>query len=213
VHPGCALSSELEKSVGDSLTTGAIATPTARRQMTTVVTSSIIGTTIEWYDFFLYGTVATIVFPHLFFPKASVFAGTLLSLTTFLVGFIARPIGAMVFGHFGDRSGRKSTLIVTLLLTGIATFLIGLVPGYTSIGIAAPLLVSLLRFCQGLVANGVGRSCSRWNMVMKEIVASGQVGLMWVFLLAYCSRRSRSPSSREQWGVSLLCGAGAFLFS
>jgi len=122
--------------------------------MLPVITSSIIGTAIEWYDFFLYGTVATIVFPHLFFPKASVFAGTLYSLTTFLVGFIARPIGAVIFGHFGDRRGRKSTLIVTLLLTGIATFAIGLAPGYNSIGIAAPLLISLMRFCQGLGVGG-----------------------------------------------------------
>jgi len=119
-----------------------------------VITASIIGTAVEWYDFFLYGTVATIVFPHLFFPQANAFVGTLLSLTTFLIGFIARPIGAMVFGHSGDRVGRKSTLVVTLLLTGVATFAIGLMPGYNSIGVAAPILVSLLRFCQGLSIGG-----------------------------------------------------------
>lgn len=126
----------------------------AKPRMLPVVASSVIGTAIEWYDFFLYGTVATIVFPHLFFPEASVFAGTILSLTTFLVGFIARPIGAVIFGHLGDRAGRKSTLIVTLLLTGIATVAVGLTPAYTSIGILAPLLISLMRFCQGLGVGG-----------------------------------------------------------
>lgn len=130
------------------------ATPTTQGQMFPVIASSIIGTAIEWYDFFLYGTVATIVFPHLFFPKESVFAGTLLSLTTFLVGFIARPIGAIIFGHIGDREGRKSTLIITLLLTGTATVAVGLVPGFNRIGIAAPLLISLMRFCQGLGVGG-----------------------------------------------------------
>lgn len=131
-----------------------VSTNTTQRQMFPIVTSSVIGTAIEWYDFFLYGTVATLVFPHLFFPKASAFAGLLLSLTTFLVGFIARPIGAIIFGHFGDRAGRKSTLIVTLLLTGGATVVIGLVPDYNSIGILAPLLVSLMRFFQGLGVGG-----------------------------------------------------------
>ncbi|QBD78356.1 MFS transporter [Ktedonosporobacter rubrisoli] len=126
----------------------------SRRGMWPVIFASTLGTTIEWYDFFLYGTVATLVFPALYFPKFSPFAGTLLSLTTFLVGFIARPIGGVVFGHLGDRIGRKSTLIVTLLLMGISTFVIGFIPGYDVIGIAAPLLVSLMRFCQGLGVGG-----------------------------------------------------------
>lgn len=127
---------------------------TARSRLFFIITASVLGTTIEWYDYFLYATVAVLVFPHLFFPKESVLAGTLLSLTTFLVGFIARPFGSILFGHLGDRLGRKSTLVITILLMGIATFLIGFVPGYDSIGVAAPLLVSILRFCQGLGVGG-----------------------------------------------------------
>lgn len=131
-----------------------ISEPMTTRRMLPVIVASTLGTTIEWYDFFLYGTVAALVFPALYFPKASPFAGTLLSLTTFLVGFIARPIGGIIFGHLGDRIGRKSTLIATLLLMGISTVLIGFIPGYNAIGVAAPLLISLLRFCQGLGVGG-----------------------------------------------------------
>src|SRR5437763_3827196 len=123
-------------------------------QMTRVILSSMIGTAIEWYDFFLYGTIATLVFPKLFFPESDPFVGTLLSLFTFLVGFIARPIGGAFFGHFGDRIGRKSTLIATLLLMGISTLLIGFLPGYAAIGVAAPLLLVLLRLGQGLGVGG-----------------------------------------------------------
>src|SRR5436190_712597 len=105
----------------------------ATRRMLPVIVASTLGTTIEWYDFFLYGTVAALVFPALYFPKADPFVGTLLSLTTFLIGFIARPIGGIIFGHLGDRIGRKSTLIATLLLMGISTVLIGFIPGYNAI--------------------------------------------------------------------------------
>jgi MFS family permease len=124
------------------------------REMAPVVAASTTGTAIEWYDFFLYGTMATLVFPKLFFPESNQFVGTLLSFFTFLVGFIARPIGGAIFGHLGDRIGRKSTLIVTLLLMGIATLLVGFMPGYNQIGIAAPIIVSVLRFCQGLGVGG-----------------------------------------------------------
>src|SRR3989442_5155157 len=123
-------------------------------QMTRVILSSMIGTAIEWYDFFLYGTMATLVFPKLFFPESDPLVGTLLALFTFLVGFIARPIGGAFFGHFGDRIGRKSTLIATLLLMGISTLLIGFMPGYATIGVAAPLLLVLLRLGQGLGVGG-----------------------------------------------------------
>src|SRR5207248_9531142 len=126
----------------------------AQRQMTPVILSSMIGTAIEWYDFFLYGTMATLVFPALFFPKSDHFVGTLLSLFTFLVGFIARPIGGAFFGHMGDRIGRKSTLIATLLLMGISTLIIGFLPGYNAIGVAAPLILTLLRLGQGLGVGG-----------------------------------------------------------
>src|SRR5947209_17894137 len=107
-----------------------------RGQMTRVVLSSMLGTAIEWYDFFLYGTMATLVFPKVFFPKSDVFVGTLLALFTFLVGFIARPFGGALFGHLGDRIGRKSTLVATLMLMGAATFIIGILPGYANWGVA-----------------------------------------------------------------------------
>jgi metabolite-proton symporter len=126
----------------------------SRRKMLPVILASTLGTTIEWYDFFLYGTMASLVFPKLFFPTFDPFVATLLSLTTFLVGFIARPIGGIFFGHLGDRIGRKSTLIATLLLMGIATFIVGFLPGYATIGVAAPILVSVMRFCQGLGVGG-----------------------------------------------------------
>jgi MFS family permease len=125
-----------------------------RQQMSLVVAASTIGTAIEWYDFFLYGTMATLVFPALFFPESDQFVGTLLALLTFLVGFIARPFGGAVFGHLGDRIGRKSTLVATLLMMGLSTFIIGFLPGYASIGVAAPLILVLLRLGQGLAVGG-----------------------------------------------------------
>src|SRR2546426_5065617 len=117
----------------------------SRQQMVPVIFSSTLGTAIEWYDFFLYGTMSTLVFPRLFFPESDQFVGTLLSLFTFLVGFIARPFGGALFGHLGDRIGRKSTLVATLLLMGISTLLVGLLPGYAAIGILAPLILTFLR--------------------------------------------------------------------
>lgn len=125
-----------------------------RQQMVPVIFSSTLGTAIEWYDFFLYGTMATLVFPKVFFPESDPFVGTLLALFTFLVGFIARPIGGAFFGHLGDRIGRKSTLVATLLLMGISTLIIGFLPGYNTIGVAAALILTLLRFGQGLGVGG-----------------------------------------------------------
>jgi metabolite-proton symporter len=118
------------------------------------VVASAVGTTIEWYDFFLYGTAASLVFPKLFFPGASQFVGVLAAFATFFVGFAARPIGAAIFGHYGDRIGRKTTLIATLLLMGISTFIIGLVPGYATIGMLAPVLLTVMRIGQGLGVGG-----------------------------------------------------------
>jgi MFS family permease len=118
------------------------------------VVASTVGTTIEWYDFFLYGTAAALVFPKVFFPSESPAAGVLLSFGTQFVGFAARPIGAIVFGHYGDRIGRKATLISTLLLMGISTFLMGLMPTYAAIGLAAPVLLVVLRVLQGIGVGG-----------------------------------------------------------
>lgn len=119
-----------------------------------VVLASFIGTTIEWYDFFLYGTAAALVFNTLFFPTLDPLAGTLSSYGTFAVGFVARPIGGIVFGHFGDRLGRKSMLVWSLMLMGVATALIGVLPTYASIGMWAPVLLVLVRFVQGIGIGG-----------------------------------------------------------
>jgi len=119
-----------------------------------VVTSALVGATIEWYDFFLYGVVAGIVFNKLYFPAADPVVSTLLAYTTFAVGFVTRPLGGVIFGHFGDRIGRKSMLVMTLMIMGIATFLIGLVPTYAQIGVGAPLLLLLLRVLQGIGLGG-----------------------------------------------------------
>ncbi|MEU7749641.1 MFS transporter [Nonomuraea sp. NPDC049158] len=121
---------------------------------TRVVLASLAGTTIEWYEFFIYGTAAVLVFDKLFFPSYDDLVGTLLSLSTFALAFVARPIGGALFGHFGDRLGRKSMLVVTLCLMGGATLCIGLLPTYGSIGVAAPILLVLLRVVQGLSLGG-----------------------------------------------------------
>jgi metabolite-proton symporter len=126
------------------------ASPARRR----AVIASTVGTTIEWYDFFLYNTAASLIFPALFFPKQAAFTGILLSFGTQFVGFAARPVGAAIFGHYGDRIGRKAMLITTLLLMGISTFLIGLLPSYHTIGYAGPVLLTLLRIGQGLGVGG-----------------------------------------------------------
>jgi metabolite-proton symporter len=124
------------------------------RSIKSVVAASFIGTTIEWYDFFLYGTAAALVFDKLFFPNAAPLVGTLLALSTYAVGFAARPLGGIVFGHFGDRVGRKSMLVISLLLMGVATVLIGCLPTYSTLGVAAPVLLVALRFTQGIGVGG-----------------------------------------------------------
>ncbi len=125
--------------------------PTPMRR---VAFASCAGTTIEFYDFFIYGTAAALVFPTVFFPALGSAAGTVASFATFAVAFVARPVGAILFGHFGDRLGRKRTLISTLLLMGVATVLIGLLPSADTIGVAAPILLVALRFAQGLAVGG-----------------------------------------------------------
>ncbi|MCA4135266.1 MFS transporter [Arthrobacter sp. M4] len=119
-----------------------------------VAASSLAGTTVEWYDFFLYGTAAALVFNKLYFPTADPFVSTMLALGTFAAGFVARPLGALVLGHLGDRHGRKSTLVASLLLMGVATALIAFIPPYAVIGMAAPLILLLLRLIQGFALGG-----------------------------------------------------------
>ncbi|MDR5780601.1 MFS transporter [Caballeronia sp. LZ065] len=124
------------------------------KQMRKVVVASLIGATIEWYDFFLYGVVAGIVFNKLYFPTGDPLISTMLAYGTFAVGFLSRPLGGVIFGHFGDRIGRKSMLVMTLTIMGVATVLIGMVPTYAQIGIWAPTLLLLLRVLQGIGLGG-----------------------------------------------------------
>lgn len=148
------------------------------RTLRKVVLASFVGTTIEWYDFFLYGTAAALVFNELFFPGSSPAIGTLAAFGTFAVGFAARPLGGVVFGHFGDRVGRKSMLVISLLIMGIATFLIGLLPTHASIGILAPILLVVLRFAQGI---GVGGEWGGAVLMSVEHAPKGKRGFYGSF--------------------------------
>src|SRR5438067_9696460 len=125
-----------------------------RKQLRRAVVASTVGTSIEWYDFFLYSTATGLVFAKLFFPKSDPAVATLNVFLIYAVGFLARPVGAAIFGHYGDRIGRKATLIATLVLMGLATFAIGFVPSYASIGIWGAVLLTALRFVQGVGVGG-----------------------------------------------------------
>ncbi len=128
---------------------------TSETSMRKLAATALGGTSIEWYDFFLYGTAAALVFPVLFFPKdLPAYVALIASFSTFAVGFLARPVGGIVFGHFGDRVGRKSALVAAMTLMGVATTLIGLLPSFSQIGVAAPLALILCRFAQGLAIGG-----------------------------------------------------------
>jgi len=134
-----------------------IETPTAREQsakLRAIVLASVIGTTVEWYDFLIYGTAAALVFNKLFFPSFDPFVGTLAAFGSYAVGFVARPFGGAVFGHFGDQTGRKTMLTLTMLIMGAGTFLIGCLPTYSSIGVWAPILLIALRLLQGIGIGG-----------------------------------------------------------
>src|SRR5580698_8204883 len=135
-------------------TAGAAAGARPRSSLRQVIFASLIGTTIEWYDFFLYGTAAALVFGKVFFPKADPVVGIMLAFTTNALGFVARPIGGLVFGHFGDRIGRKRLLMLSLIMMGVSSALMGLLPGYAQIGLAAPALLTLLRLVQGFSVGG-----------------------------------------------------------
>jgi metabolite-proton symporter len=165
------------------------------RQLRRAVVASVVGTSIEWYDFFLYGSAAALVFPKLFFPTSAPLTGALLSFATYGVGFASRPVGAWIFGSFGDRIGRKATLIVTLLTMGIATALVGLLPSYSSIGIWGAILLTVLRVFQGI---GVG----------------GEWGGSVLLAMEWGSNRRRGlVASWPQMGVpiGLILGNGALL--
>jgi metabolite-proton symporter len=167
----CAASGVQETSAGSAMnrTTESARNGNARlgTPIGRVVLASFIGTSIEWYDFFLYGTAAALVFNKLFFPTLDPVAGTMASFATYAVGFFARPVGGILFGHFGDRVGRKSMLVATLLMMGLSTFLIGTLPTYDQIGVAAPAALTVLRLIQGL---GVG---GEWGGAVLLVVEHG----------------------------------------
>jgi MFS family permease len=156
-----------------------------RGQLRRALIASTIGTTIEWYDFLLYSTVTGLVFAKLFFPDSDPLIGTLQAYVIFYIGFIARPVGAAIFGHYGDRIGRKASLIATLVITGLATVAVGLVPTYQQIGIWAALIMIVLRFIQGV---GVG---GEWGgpapFVTTALLAAYASGYMVaLYILACC---------------------------
>jgi metabolite-proton symporter len=174
--------------------------------------ASVVGTSIEWYDFFLYNTAAAVVFKDVFFPSSSDYAGTLASFATYAVGFAARPIGAAIFGHWGDRLGRKATLIVTLLLMGLSSALIGLLPGASSIGVAAPILLVALRVVQGIAVGGewsgsVLLSMEWGDQKRRGLMASWpQIGVPIGLILgtvAMSSVASASGEAFKNWGWRL----------
>src|SRR5262245_1591517 len=163
-------------------------TPEPQTSVDRVVGASFIGTAIEWYDFFLYGTAAALVFNQLSFPEIDPVAGTMAAFATYAVGFVARPFGGVLFGHYGDRFGRKSALVATLMLVGLSTFCIGLLPTYDAAGVLAPVLLVLLRFVQGLGVGGewagavlmvAERGDPRWRGFSASWVQAGApVGLL-----------------------------------
>ena len=148
------------------------------RSLRQVALASFVGTAIEWYDFFLYGTAAALVFNELFFPKAEPTVGTLAAFATFAVGFSARPVGGLIFGHYGDRVGRKSMLVLSLLIMGLSTAAIGVLPTFNSIGIAAPVLLVVLRMLQGI---GVGGEWGGAVLMSTEHAPTGRRGLYGSF--------------------------------
>jgi MFS family permease len=149
-----------------------------RRHLTRAVVASTVGTTVEWYDFFLYGSAAALVFPRLFFSALDPGLAQILSWVTFYAGFLGRPLGAVVFGHFGDRVGRKVLLVATMLLMGVSTTAIGLVPSYASIGMWGAVLLTMLRLLQGVA---VGGEWSGSVLMAGEWAAPGKRGLMTSF--------------------------------
>src|ERR1700732_1434093 len=170
---------------------GALSESEHSAQLRKAVIASTIGTAIEWYDFFLYGTAAGLIFGKLFFPNSDALTATLAAFGTYFIGFIGRPIGAAIFGHYGDRIGRKATLIATLLCMGIATFLIAFVPTYESIGIWGGVILTVLRAIQGI---GVGGEWGGSVLLSMDWSRSGQHNRGFL-------------ASWPQWGVP----AGLFL--
>ncbi|MGF6231974.1 metabolite-proton symporter [Inquilinus ginsengisoli] len=159
-------------------TTFGSATPAAANSTGRIVMASLVGTAIEFYDFYIYGTAAALVFGPVFFPQESDAAQLLLSFATFAIAFVARPVGSALLGHFGDRVGRKATLVASLLLMGVSTMLIGVLPGYATIGWLAPALLCLMRFGQGL---GLGGEWGGAALLAVENAPAGKRGWFGMF--------------------------------
>src|SRR6476661_9866586 len=200
------------------MATLAIASP--RTSMKRVAAASYVGSAIEYYDFYIYGTAAALVFPKVFFPHLGMTMATLASMATFAAAFLSRPLGAAFFGHFGDRLGRKSTLIATLLIMGLSTFAVGLVPGAATVGMAAPLTLLTLRLVQGFAVGGEwagsallaaeyapAEARGRYGMFTQMGVGSGLVMSSLLFLIVNATIGETSPAFMD-WGWRL-----PFLFS
>jgi metabolite-proton symporter len=192
-----------------------VPTPAERRR---VAAASLIGTTIEWYDYFIFGSAAALVFGPLFFPQADPLTGTLASFATFAVGFIARPLGGIVMGHFGDRVGRKSMLVTSMMMMGVATMLIGLLPSYDAIGVAAPVLLVVLRLVQGFGVGGewggavlmaVEYAPAKRRAIFGSLPQMGlPAGVILANLAFIFAGQNLAPEEFAQWGWRL-----PFLFS
>ena len=181
-----------------------------RAQLRRAVIASTVGTTIEWYDFFIYSTVTGLVFPKLYFPQSDPLTGTLQAFAIYAVGFVARPVGAAIFGHYGDRIGRKAALIATLLLMGIATFLVAFVPTYAQIGIWGAIILTVLRFIQGVGVGGewggsvlLSMEWARTSAHRGFIAAWPQFGVpsgLFLANLAALAVNTISPDQFLSWG-------------
>jgi len=196
--------------------------PTEQKTLRRLMAAGLVGSSLEWYDFFIYATAAALVFPKLFFPEATPIVALLLSFSTFWAGFIARPIGGLVFGHVGDKFGRKPALVICLALMAAATFLIGILPTTAAIGVGAPVLLVLLRFLQGIAVGG------QWGGVVLLLTETagpkkrgfagtfGQAGVPIGVLLgnvAFISATtSLSPEAFASWGWRIPFLASALLF-
>jgi metabolite-proton symporter len=193
--------------------TGSLTVEEHQTQLRRAVIASTVGTAIEWYDFFLYSVVTGLVFAKLFFPNSDPLVGTLEAFAVYAVGFVARPIGAAIFGHYGDRIGRKATLIATLMLMGVATFLVSLVPTYEQIGIWGAVILTILRFIQGIGVGGewggsvlLAMEWARTNHSRGFIASWPQFGVPCGLFLANLAVLSFSQMSGEQflsWGWRL----------
>ena len=200
------------------ITAGPLPEAEHRAQLRRALIASTVGTTIEWYDFLLYSTVTGLVFGKLFFPKSDPLVGVLEAFAIYTVGFIARPIGAAIFGHYGDRIGRKATLIATLLVTGIATAAVGLVPTYESIGIWGAVILTIIRFIQGIGVGGewggsvlLSMEWARTNKHRGFIASWPQLGgpadSCWPTSRCLCSAAFPATSSWFGAGASRSCSA------